>query len=255
MIKSFEMNELALIIDLHRNSDRQGPGSVAETLRAFDVLNYPPERVIKVADIGCGSGDQTLTLARRIDGQITAVDMVPQFLNDLDERSRILGLDDKIVTLNASMDDLPFAREEYDLIWSEGAIYNMGFENGIRSWRNYLKKGGCLAVTEITWMKSDRPKEIEEFWTSLYPEIDTASNKIRLLEYYGFTLLDYFTLKPDSWLVNYYKPIQKRFEDFLARNNQSDLAKKIVEEYEREIELYTRYQDVYNYGFYIAKKN
>jgi hypothetical protein len=40
------------------------------------------------------------------------------------------------------MDDLPFKEEELDLIWSEGAIYNIGFEKGLREWRKYLKKMG-----------------------------------------------------------------------------------------------------------------
>jgi len=37
------------------------------------------------------------------------------------------------------MDDLPFQDEELDLIWSEGAIYNIGFERGLIEWRKFLK--------------------------------------------------------------------------------------------------------------------
>ena len=69
------------------------------------------------------------------------------------------------------MDNLPFQNEELDLIWSEGAIYNIGFERGMNEWSKYLKKGGFIAVSEASWFTSERPAEIEDFWMDAYPEI------------------------------------------------------------------------------------
>lgn len=218
-------------------------------------MNLPTDQNLKVADIGCGSGGQTILLAKILNGQITAVDLFPEFLKELDEKSQNLGLKDKIVTLEKSMDDLPFKKEEFDLIWSEGAIYNIGFENGLKKWKDYLKTGGYLAVSEITWITQTRPEEIEEFWKSEYPEIDVASNKIKQLENNGYTLVGYFYLSPNSWIETYYKPMQARFENFLKRNNNSELAKKVVEDHQAEIDLFLKFKDYYSYGFYIAKKN
>lgn len=217
-------------------------------------MNLPTDQNLKVADIGCGSGGQTILLAKILNGQITAVDLFPEFLKELDEKSQNLGLKDKIVTLEKSMDDLPFKKEEFDLIWSEGAIYNIGFENGLKKWKDYLKTGGYLAVSEITWITQTRPEEIEEFWKSEYPEIDVASNKIKQLENNGYTLVGYFYLSPNSWIETYYKPMQARFENFLKRNNNSELAKKVVEDHQAEIDLFLKFKDYYSYGFYIAKK-
>ncbi len=112
------MTELELIIDLHKNSERQGPGSEKDTLKALDFLNFPTNQNLKIADIGCGSGGQTISLAQNISGQIIAVDLFPEFLDELNEKSQNLGLTDKIVTLEKSMDDLPFKEGEFDLIWS-----------------------------------------------------------------------------------------------------------------------------------------
>lgn len=249
------MTELELIIDLHRNADRQGPGSERDTLRALGFLNLPTDRGLKVADLGCGSGGQTLTLAANINGQITAVDLFPEFLNQLKEKSEQLGLADKIVTLKRSMDDLPFSRNEYDLIWAEGSIYNVGFGKGIRMWKDFLKPGGFIAVTEITWLTHFRPKEIEQFWTRHYPEIGTALNKIKILEENNFTLEGYFNLSPHSWTDQYYKPLEARFETFLKRHRNSELARKVVDDHQAEIRLYRKYKDYYSYGFYIARKN
>lgn len=249
------MTELELIIDLHKNSERQGPGSENDTLKALEFLNLSTDQKIKVADIGCGSGGQTITLAKNLNGQITAIDLFPEFLDELNEKSQKLGLTDKIVTLEKSMDDLPFNKNEFDLIWSEGSIYNIGFENGLKKWNDYLKVGGYLAVSDITWITQSRPKEIEDFWKREYPEIDVASNKINQLEYNGYTLVGYFYLNQVSWIENYYKPMEARFETFLRRNDNSQLARKVVDDNKAEIDLYRKFKDYYSYGFYIARKN
>ncbi len=249
------MTELDLIIDLHRNSKKQLPGSESDTLKALGFLEFPANKELKIIDIGCGSGGQTITLAENLNGQITAVDLFPEFLTELNEKSQKLGLIKKIRTLEKSMDELPFRKGEFDLIWSEGAIYNIGFENGIKKWKDYLKEGGYLAVSEITWITSSRPKEIEEFWNEEYSEIDTAANKIKQLENNGYSLVGYFYLCQDSWIENYYKPMQVRFETFLHRNDYSELARKVISDNQFEIELYQKFKDYYSYGFYIARKN
>lgn len=248
------MTELDFIIDLHKNSERQGPGSEKDTLKALGFMDLPAGRKLKIADIGCGSGGQTITLAQNLNGLITAVDLFPEFLNELNEKAQKYRLTDKITTLEKSMEDLPFNTEEFDIIWSEGAIYNLGFESGIKKWKDYLKTGGYLAVSEITWITTSRPKEIEEFWTQEYPEIDTASNKIRILESNNYSLAGYFYLNQDSWIENYYKPMEARFDSFLERNDSSEPAKKVVADYKNEIDLYQKFKDYYSYGFYVAKK-
>jgi len=248
------MTEIELIVDLHKNSERQGPGSEKDTLKALEFINLPTVPELKVADIGCGSGGQTISLAKNLNGQITAVDLFPEFLNELNEKSQKLGLTDKIVTLEQSMDDLPFKENEFDLIWSEGAIYNIGFKNGLKKWKNYLKVGGYLAVSEITWITQSRPKEIEDFWKKEYSEVDIASTKIKQLENNGYSLIGYFYLSQNSWIENYYKPMEARFDAFLKRNDSSELARKVVEDNKAEIDLYHKYKDYYSYGFYVARK-
>jgi ubiquinone/menaquinone biosynthesis C-methylase UbiE len=250
-----QLTELELIIDLHKNSERQGPGSQEETLKALSFLNLPANKKLKIADMGCGSGGQTLLLAQKLNAQITAIDLFPQFLEELNEKSQKLGLKENIVTIEKSMDDLPFSEGEFDIVWSEGAVYNIGFEIGLKKWKKYLNVGGYLAVSEITWITQSRPQEIDEFWKAEYPEIDTASNKIKQLENNGYTLVGYFYLSQDSWIDAYYKPMQARFDGFLKRTNYSELAKKVVRDNQVEIELYQTYKDYYSYGFYIARKD
>jgi len=246
--------QLQLLVDLHKNALRQGPGGEAETKQALDLAGLDRSRPLKIADIGCGTGASTILLAKELDAEITAVDFLPEFLDELQTRAKDHGVAERITTLTCSMDALPFSDEAFDVIWSEGAVYNMGFEAGVSAWRRYLKPGGRLIVSEITWLGATRPPEIQSHWESEYPEIDVASAKIGILERHGYSPLAYFFLPPHCWLENYYRPMQNRFDAFLERHGRSDQAKAIVEAEKHEITLYEKYGEYYSYGVYMAKK-
>lgn len=246
--------EIDLLIDLHKKASRQGPGSEKVTLRAIECIDTSQNPDLNILDIGCGSGGQTLTLAKHIQGQITAVDLFPEFLKELNKRAQKLNLKNQITSVEASMENLPFEAGSFDIIWSEGAIYIMGFQAGIEKWKEYLKEGGYVAISEVTWITQSRPKAVEDFWRNEYPEIDTAANKIKQLEDLGFTLTGYFVLSEDCWMQNYYLPLEESFEAFLERNDHSELANKVVDEHRTEINFYRTYKDYFSYGFYVARK-
>lgn len=248
------MDDYQLLIDLHRHGLRQGPGSDAETELALQVARVDRQTVLKVADIGCGTGASTLLLAQQLNARITAVDFLPEFLGELQKRAEAAGVADRISTVACSMDELQFADAEFDVIWSEGAIYNIGFEKGVARWRRFLKPGGLLAVSEITWITESRPPELQEHWKREYPEIDVASAKIRVLEKHGYRPVGYFVMPEHCWREEYYRPMQARFEPFLQRNNHSEAARTIVAEEEEEIDLYERHHAHYSYGMYLARK-
>jgi cyclopropane fatty-acyl-phospholipid synthase-like methyltransferase len=248
------MTEFELLVDFHINAKRQGPGSHRDTLKALSFIDVDPGKTLKIADIGCGTGAQSIDLAKELNAEITAVDLFPEFLERLRANAKALGLEDKVTTLQKSMDDLPFSNEEFDIIWSEGAIYNMGFEKGIEQWKHFLKVDGYMALSEITWTTATRPAEIQQHWDTAYPEIDTASNKMQILEKHGFSPVGYFYLSESSWMDTYYKPMQERFGAFLKRHKHSETAKAIVEAEKDEIHKYLKYKEYYSYGFYVAKK-
>lgn len=248
------MDEFQLLIDLHKNHQRQGPGGDEETAKAVDLACIDRERPLKIADIGCGTGASTLTLARLLDAEIVAVDFLQEFLDVLEEEAAREGLSDRITPLCREMEDLPFDPEAFDIIWSEGAIYNLGFQKGIVDWRRYLKPGGLLVASEVSWLTESRPSEIQAHWDSEYPEIDTPSAKIKQLEASGYSPVGYFALPEHCWTTNYYEPIQSDFEAFLERHGNSEEARAIVEAERHEIELYSRYKPYFSYGVYIARK-
>jgi len=249
------MSELDLLVDLHLHNARQGPGSDSDTLRALALSGIEPGTPLKVLDVGCGTGASTLCLAEALPlAQFTAVDFLPSFLEVLARDAANAGVADRISMRQEDMGALPFAAGEFDLIWSEGAVYNIGFETGVRDWKPFLKPGGIMVLSEITWLTDSRPEDLEAHWNAEYPEIGTASEKIAVLERNGYSLLGYFPLPVSSWTETYYGPLEDGFPAFLERQGASAEAKAIVEAERHEIRLFERYRDDVSYGVYVAKR-
>ena len=249
------MDDLQLLVELYRGTDRQGPGGEAETRMAIALSGLSAGRNLRIADIGCGSGASTIVLARDLDAHVTAVDMVPEFLDILKTDAARAGVAERIETRACAMEELAFGEAGLDAIWSEGAIYNIGFEAGVAAWRKFLRPGGILAVSELTWLTDDRPADLQAHWQREYPEVATASEKLALLEKHGFSPIGYFVLPESCWLDNYYRPLERRFDAFLQSQGNSAPARAVVEAQKQEISLYRQYKDFFGYGFYIARRS
>lgn len=242
-----------LLVDLHKGNKRQGPGGDEQTSLALELSGLDRSKPLVIADVGCGTGSSTVMLAENLNASIVAIDLFESFLDVLSGEAQKRGVEDKIKTVACSMEDLPFDEESLDAIWAEGSIYNVGFAKGVEYFKRFLKPGGILAVSEITWLTTERPEEIQRYWNAEYPEIGTASDKISTLQNHGYSLKGYFPLPITSWLDNYYEPLEGSFARFLSRHD-SDEARVIVEAQRLEIALYRRFSAYYSYGFYITQK-
>jgi ubiquinone/menaquinone biosynthesis C-methylase UbiE len=239
--------------EIHAGMVRQGPGNAASTRRAFSML--PPLPVGPyVLDVGCGPGAQTLELATLIKGMITALDVDQGFLDMLRDGAHQQKNAADIVTVQASMFDMPFARDSFDLIWSEGAIYIMGFERGLTTWRPFLKEKGIVAVSHISWLTSEVPKEPKAFWQAAYPEITSITENLATIARCGYRNIAHFTLPEAAWWDDYYVPLEKRLHLLREKYRDDNDALAIVEEELREIALYRTYSDHYGYVFYLMQR-
>ena len=156
-------NDFTLICNYFKALKRQGPGSPEITQKAVSFINELSDKA-RIADIGCGTGGQTMALANYTKGHITGIDLFPDFIEIFNRNAIEAHCEDRVKGIVGSMDALPFLEEELDLIWSEGAIYNIGFERGMNEWNKFLKKNGLIAVTEASWFTPERPSEIDDFW-------------------------------------------------------------------------------------------
>ncbi len=249
-IHEFDFN---LICEYFSNLERQGPGSPEVTINALSFIgNLTSE--FQIADIGCGTGGQTMVLAQHAPGIITGIDLFSNFIELFNANAEKLNLQNRVKGIVCSMDNLPFQKEELDLIWSEGAIYNIGFDQGLNEWWKFLKIGGYVAVTEASWFTEERPAEINEFWMDAYPEIDTIPNKVAQMQKAGYIPVATFILPENCWTENFYAlqvPVQEAFLKKYAGNKS---AEDFVECERHEAQLYDKYKSYYGYVFYIGKK-
>lgn len=244
--------ELTLIGDFFKHLDRQGPCSEEQTLKALDFCGVLPDDA-RIVDLGCGTGGQTINLAWNTNARITAIDLMPAFVETF--RAKIAGtkLADRISVQQGSMDDLPFAADSLDLIWSEGAISHMGFERGLRYFHRFLKPGGYVAVTEATWFKADPPAEIFDFWQANYPGIDTIPAQVAQMQSAGFMPVAHFAMPEQCWW-NYYRPMEACFDVFLRENGHAEAAQSLVDNLKHEQAMYGKYKEYYGYVFHIGRK-
>lgn len=147
--------------EVHSGLPREGPGDNESTRKAYLMLKGLPENPC-ILDIGCGPGMQTIELAKLSNGRIDAFDNHQPFLEDLKRRAEKEGVSKKIRTVNGDMFALNYENSSFDLIWSEGAIYIIGFEKGLREWRNLLTNKRYLVVSEVSWLKPDPPEEVKK---------------------------------------------------------------------------------------------
>ena len=245
--------DFGLICEYFSNIERQGPGSPEATLKALSFIDNLNNES-SIIDIGCGTGGQTIVLAQNAPGNFKGLDMFPTFIDLFNANAKKNNLQERVKGIVGTMMELPFKDEEFDLIWSEGAIYNIGFKKGINEWNSFLKRGGYLAVTEACWFTETRPEEIDTFWKNAYPEIDTISNKMDQLQKAGYVPVASFILSENCWIENFYEPQSVMQEEFLKKHPGNQNAKNLVEEMKHEVEMYNKYKEFYGYVFFIGRK-
>ena len=244
---------IELLVELHAGLPRLGPGNDKSTRRALALCQHLPAEP-EILDLGCGTGAQTLVLAENTDGHITAVDLIPNFLSKLDKEVVSRGLEDRIEIQEGDMKELPFPEDSFDLVWSEGAIYIMGFDNGLSEWRRFVKPGGYLVVSEVSWFSPDRPREVQDFWNENYPAIRRVEENLAAARERGWSPVGSFHLPKEGWVREYYQLLEERLTAFRRANVDDPDAQGVADLTEVEMTMYSRYSDYYGYEFYVFRR-
>ena len=220
--------------------------------RAFSIL--PGLNDPRILDIGCGTGISTIELARLSGGQIIAVDIDQSALDELTERVKRLDLIDRVHPMNRSLFSLDFEDVQFDIIWSEGSIFIIGFERGLNAWRRLLKTDGFLVVHEMIWLQKDPPEEILMYWEKRYPGITDSEKLVRLIRKCGYRLVGHFPLPEDAWWQEYYSPLEQRIVELEKKHRDDPHASEALKGYKYEIELYKKYHRWYGSAFFVMQK-
>lgn len=252
MIGMDEERLIELLIALHDGLPRQGPGDSASTRRALALCAALPDAP-EILDIGCGTGAQTLTLAAATTGRITALDRSLDFLRSLRRTVIEGGWTSRVRLCQGDMRALPFREARFDLIWSEGAIYIMGFDAGLTQWRSWVKPGGYLAVSELSWFRSDQPVELKAFFDAEYPALRSVEANLTAAGERGWQVVGHFPLPWSAWQA-YYDPLRERLPAFRAAHVGDADAQAVADLTESEMALMARYTEDCGYAFYVLRR-
>jgi ubiquinone/menaquinone biosynthesis C-methylase UbiE len=248
------MEGIEYLYELCEALPRCGPGDNEYTRRAFHAIPKPPQHPF-ILDIGCGSGVQTIELAKISNGKIIALDNHQPFLDKLMERASKQGFEEKITPIHASMLDMDFEEKTFDIIWSEGALYFMGFQNGLKGCHQLLKNKGHLAASELVYTSPDPPDAVIQYLENEYPDIKNIEDNIELIQREGFKLVSHFTLPELAWLNSYYLPMEKELPRFNKKYQGNEIALGVFEGFRNEIDFYRKYSKFYGYEFFVMQKN
>lgn len=231
---------------------RGGPGDNASTKKAFSYLkNVPAEPLI--LDIGCGHGMQTLELARISKGTIIALDNYQPFLDILMKNAIKEGVEKRILLKHQSMLGMDFHNETFDIIWCEGALFVMGFQNGLKTCYQLLKNKGYFVVSEAVLFSPNLPEPLKKFWDEVYPSILDIQSTLSLIKDEDFDVVSHFTLPKSCW-VDFYSHMNEKINELKKKYQNNTIALQVLENFEKEAAMYDRYSDYYGYEFFIMQK-
>ncbi|CAF1691017.1 unnamed protein product, partial [Adineta ricciae] len=150
----------------------------------------------------------------RLGHHVTAIDNHEPFIKTLVTRAKEELLSDRINALIGDMFCLEkfVPQKAFDIIWSEGAIYIIGFESGLIEWKDFLKNDGYLVCSELSWLTTGPPNEIHEFWSKNYPGMHSQEENFAIIKKCGYELIDSFVLDEKDWWTEYYEPMEKQIE-------------------------------------------
>ena len=258
---------------------RLAPGSEDSTAAALDLYGGEPKRIL---DMGCGTGASTLVLAKRFPGaEIVALDKHAPYLRQLNEDAKASGVEQRIRCMHMAMEECWrfFDPESFDLIWAEGSIYIVGFAQGLKEWKRLLKMGGCMAVSELTWLSPHPSEESRDFWAAAYPEMTGISDHLSKIRDAGYQVLGHRILPPQDWLHEYYGPLEANLKLMTEKYGGADpegearlagrasvwtspetaeteqaMVMETVDVLRGEMDVYARNRKDYSYVFYVMRK-
>lgn len=242
-----------VFFELYESLPRQGPGIRACAERALSMCgDLPPAPA--VLDLGCGAGGQTVHLAELTAGTIVAVDSHEPNIERLRQRAAGRGLAERISPVVGDMSNLALPQESFDVVWSEGALYNIGIGNALRICRGLLRPGGYMAFTDAVWRAENPPEEVKQSFDLDYPAMGTVYGVLAEIAGCGFELIGHFTLPDEAWWDDFYTPMEARIGELRSKYAGDGEALDVLDQLAGEPVMHRKHAHCYAYEFFVARK-
>jgi len=188
----------------------------------------------RILDIGCGSGVPTMELARLGQGEVIGIDIDQPALDKLTKKVREAGFSDRVQAVNCSILDMVFPDEGFDIIWSEGSIFVIGFKRGIQEWKRFLKPKGFMVI---------------------HDEKGNVQEKLEQISKCGYRLLGYFILSEDTWWTEYFAPLEKLIAKSPTSYADDPHSLEELNQAQRELEMFKHNPERNNSVYFVIQKN
>ncbi len=242
-----------MFFEVYESLPRQGPGNRTCAAKALALCcDLPPSPM--VLDLGCGVGGQTFHLAEMTSGCIIAIDNHAPFIERLRATVTGRGLARRIRPIVADMARPGLAPASFDLVWSEGALYNIGIDNALCICHRLLRPGGCLVFTDAVWRKQNPPSEVKATFDMDYPAMGRISDALTTIERSGFSLIGHFTLPDAAWWDDFYGPMETRIEELRGKYADDYEALTVLDQLAQEPEMHRKHSDCFAYECFVARR-
>jgi ubiquinone/menaquinone biosynthesis C-methylase UbiE len=201
------------------------------TRKAFKMLPEIKDPVI--LDIGCGTGVTTLELARLSGGRVVGIDIDQAALDILKEKIEQAGLASRIKTVHSSMTDMQFRDNSFDIVWCEGAIFVVGFDEALRSWRRLLRPKGFLVM---------------------HARMVDVEKRIDSIPTHGYSLLNTFKVPKEAWWDDYYGPMENLVEGLRHKYQNYPDALALLDKVQKEVDEFKSNPEYHGSVFYVMQK-
>ena len=244
---------MEIFFEVFENLPRQGPGNRACASKALGLCSELPDSPA-ILDLGCGVGGQTLQLADLTSGSIIAIDNHRPSIERLRATVAERGLSQRVRAIVGDMAHLEQPDESFDLIWSEGALYNIGIRNALRVCHRLLRPGGYLAFTDAVWRKTNPPVEIKASFDQDYPAMGWVDDVVAAIRDSGFVTIGHFTLPEEAWRDDFYAPMETRIAELRGKYANDGEALTLLDRLAEEPKMHRRYSEYYAYEFFVARR-
>ncbi len=241
-----------IFFEVYEPLPRQGPGNRASAQRALELCRGLPASP-SVLDLGCGSGAQTRYLVELTDGHITAVDNHAPNIARLQAFIEEQGLSDRIEAVVGDMSRPTFAPQSIDLLWSEGALYNIGVPAALELYADVVRPGGYLVFTDAVWLTPDAPAEVKATFED-YPSMGSVADCLRTIEESDWTLVDHFPLPEEAWWDDFYTPMERQIDTLRGTHAGDAEALGILDELAKEPPMYRAHGSTFGYEFFVLRR-
>jgi hypothetical protein len=150
------------------------------------------------------------------------------------------------------MADIPRVFRSIDLLWSQGAAYNIGFAHALSTWADALAPGGFAVVSELSWLAAKPPAAVEEFFRTGYPDMRSVADNVDFATSAGYALLATHVLPAAAWVDGYYDILAPRAKALADHPDPG--VREFARETSREIEIFAQSEASCGYVFYLLER-